>query len=259
MLLQLRCRHVRVTGQGLLQPSHQRAGQAAGLQPRRRLVIQAVAELLPPQRRQDILARTAGTGVVTGEAGIANDVAHLVLPVHAGAGLVGGNPRPGRKARPMNGLRFVRPASIGVQRHARQRAGANHQPNIPQEGQQGGLTHVRAVPEGENQRMDGGAKPAAIAGWQGRGDGRLRAGRVPDLAHEADDLDVDPQPLHDAIGCPVARGIGRQGGGVNHAVFLVGDGQGLVLFWACPGACACGARLPRNDRSVAQVAAAWAV
>lgn len=133
-LLQFRRRHVRVAGQGLLQPLAQRVRQAAGLQPGQRLVIQAVAEILSPDDRQDILTRTVGTGVATREPGIANRVAHLVLPVHAGAGLVGGDPRPGGKARPMNGRRFVRPASIRVQQRARQRAGADPQTNIPQEG-----------------------------------------------------------------------------------------------------------------------------
>ncbi len=84
-----------------------------------------------------------------------------------------------------------------VQQHPRHRAGANRQANIPQEGQQGGLTHVRTMPEGGNQRMNRGAEPAPIPRWQRCGEGGVCTRDIPDLTHGADNLHVDPQALHD--------------------------------------------------------------
>jgi len=224
VLLQRRRRPVALPRQRCPQAGAQCGRQAGCLQPGARLGIQAADHVLPPQHRQPILTRTAGTGVVAGKPGIPDDVADLVLPVNAGRGLVGRDPRAAGEPRLMDGGRLVCPLPVRVKQHARQGAGANLHANIPQERPQRRLTDVGAVAEGEHQRPQRRAKGAVIAGRQRCGERRLRARDIPDLADKADHLRVNPQVLHDHVGRPVPYRVRGQHRRVDHAPFFTRDG-----------------------------------
>ena len=180
------------------------------------------------------------------------------LPIHAGTGLVGGDPRPGGAAGRMNRGSFVRPASRRILQHACHRTRANLQTDIPQQAPQHGLPDGCPVTECGNDGMGRGAQPTPGAGRQRCGEERVGAGDGPPLPHEADHLHVDAQALHDGIGCPMAHRIGgRVAGSTTQCSSCVTIR--VALFSACPVACACGARPPRNDPQAAGWAAAWVV
>ena len=120
-------------------------------QPGQRIVIEAKERLLAPQHRQHILPGPAGTGVVAGEAGVAKNVTDLVLTVDPRGGLVGGLPVTARQPSAVDRQRLVVPLPSVVGQPARNRAAANGDPGILEEGQQRGLGDIGRMPQAEGE------------------------------------------------------------------------------------------------------------
>ena len=156
-------------------------------------------------------------------------MAGFVLPINARTGLVGrlplGTGQPGLVDR----LSIRAPAGAVVAQPARDRALANGDSSILEEGQQAGLADTGPVAEGQSQCLDMRAKLAMVAVWQRCGDRLPRARNQPDLAHKADDLGLQEEILDDDFGCVVADGIWRKGGWVDHTQLSAGGLQDAQL------------------------------
>ncbi len=143
--------------------------------------------------------------------------------------MVAGLPRAAGETGLLDGLGFLAPLAARVAQPAGERADANGDTGVVEEGQQRRLRNVSAVTEGQREGLDMRAEGAVVASRQRRGECLTGTGHEPDFAHEADDLRLQHQILHECLGSAVADGVSRQVGWIDRAGVLAGDRQVRVF------------------------------